>query len=66
MRTIVLTGCTAGLGLALLKKLISKEPESKYVIICRNIKKAEIVFKNEIERMKKTEGSLTSMFNYKF
>lgn len=60
MRTILLTGCTAGLGLTLLKDLVSQEPETNFVVICRNIKKAENVLEKEIESMKKSDGSITS------
>ena len=54
----VITGCTAGLGLALLERLISEYPSSHFIAICRNKPKAERVFKNLIERLKKTDGRL--------
>jgi len=54
----VITGCTAGLGLALLERLISEYPSSHFIAICRNKPKAERVFKNLIEQLKKTDGRL--------
>ena len=52
----VITGCTAGLGLALLERLISEYPSSHFIAICRNKPKAERVFENLIEQLKKTDG----------
>ena len=52
----VITGCTAGLGLALLERLISEYPSSHFIAICRNKPKAERVFKDLIEKLKKTDG----------
>lgn len=54
----VITGCTAGLGLALLERLISEYPSSHFIAICRNKPKAERVFKNLIEQLKKSDGRL--------
>ena len=54
----VITGCTAGLGLALLERLISEYPSSHFIAICRNKPKAERVFKKLIEQLKKTDGRL--------
>ena len=52
----VITGCTAGLGLALLERLISEYPSSHFIAICRNKSKTERVFKDLIEKLKKTDG----------
>merc|ERR1711917_87584 len=54
----VITGCTAGLGLALLERLISEYPSGHFIAICRNKPKAERVFKNLIEQLKKSDGRL--------
>ena len=55
---IVLTGCTAGLGFALLDRLVENYPSSHFITICRNKEKAERVFKPLVEKMKKFDGRL--------
>ena len=54
----VITGCTAGLGLSLLERLICEYPSCHFITICRNKSKAERVFKDLIEKIKKTDGRL--------
>ena len=54
----LLTGCTAGLGLALLERLVDQYPESHFIAICRNSKKANLNFSKIIQKLKKHEGRL--------
>jgi hypothetical protein len=62
-KCFVLTGCTDGMGFALLKKLISSYPDSQFITICRNVRKAEIVFKELIYTAKISNGSINSKFS---
>ena len=56
----VLTGCTGGLGLALLERLVGTYPGSHFITICRNEAKALNKFEKITEILKKGDGRLDS------
>ena len=57
-KCFVVTGCTAGLGLELISNLVSIYPNGHYIIICRNINKANSLLSNEFDLIKKADGTV--------
>ena len=58
MKCIVITGATAGLGLTLLQRLVDQEPIAHYIIIARDIHKAQRNFVNIEARLKLKGGKI--------
>jgi len=59
MKTFLLTGCTAGLGLALVKKLVADYPNGHFIVVCRNVQKGNHVLEEQARILKKNDGNLT-------
>ena len=62
MKTFLLTGCTAGLGLALVKKLVFDYPTGHFIVVCRNEQKGHHVLEEQAKILKKNDGNLTGKF----
>lgn len=59
---LVFTGCTAGLGLELVKHLVNQQPCDNFVVLCRNQAKAQNVFAELQALVKQNDGSFHSKF----
>ena len=57
---LVFTGCTAGLGLELVKHLVQQQPADNFVVLCRNQTKAMKVFGEVQALVKQNDGSFHS------
>jgi len=54
---LVFTGCTAGLGLELVKHLVNQQPSENFVVLVRNQAKAQKVFAELQALVKQNDGS---------
>lgn len=59
---LVFTGCTAGLGLELVKHLVNQQPSDNFVVLVRNQAKAQKVFAELQGHVKQNDGSFHSKY----
>lgn len=62
MACYVLTGATAGLGLTLIERLVNLESNGHFIVIARNIEKAQKNFIHIEAKLKLNGGKLSGNF----